>query len=48
MVAYAQERGLIFRPQPEMYGSDGFFRITIGTEEENRLAVQVIREFFAG
>ncbi len=46
MVAFAQERGLIFRPQPEMYGSDGFFRVTIGTEEENRMAVQVIREFF--
>ncbi len=46
MVEYARQRGLIFRPQPEMYGSDGFFRLTIGTEEENRLAVQVIREFF--
>jgi len=47
MVEYARKRGLIFRPQPEMYGSDGFFRLTIGTEEENRLAVQVIKEFFS-
>ncbi len=45
MVAYAQERGIILRPQPEMYGSDGFFRVTIGSEEENHMAVQVIKEF---
>jgi len=47
MVEHAQRRGLIFRPQSGMYGSDGFFRITIGTEEENRLAVQAIKEFFS-
>lgn len=47
MVEYAQKRGLIFRPQPEMYGSDGFFRITIGTKGENRMAVEVIKEFFS-
>jgi len=47
MVAFAQERGLIFRPQAPMYGSDGFFRITIGSEEENKMAVQVIKEFFS-
>lgn len=48
MVAYAQEKGLIFRPQNTMYGSDGFFRITIGSAEENRMAVQVIKDFFNG
>ncbi len=48
MVAFAQERGLIFRPQATMYGSDGFFRITIGSEEENKMAVQAIKDFFAG
>lgn len=47
MVAYAQERGLIFRPEAPKYGSDGWFRLTIGSAEENRLAVQVIREFFS-
>jgi len=47
MVNYAQEKGLIFRPQSEMYGSDGFFRLTIGSKEENRMAVKVIKEFFA-
>jgi histidinol-phosphate aminotransferase len=47
MVAFAQDRGLIFRPQAPMYGSDGFFRITIGSETENRMAVQAIKEFFS-
>lgn len=46
MVHHAQENGLIFRPNAAMYGSDGWFRITIGTEDENRMAVKVIREFF--
>ena len=46
MVAFALEKGLIFRPQVRMYGSDGFFRITIGSEEENRMAVQAIKGFF--
>jgi len=46
MVAFAQEKGLIFRPQTPMYGRDGWFRITIGSYEENRMAVDVIREFF--
>ena len=45
MVAYAESKGLIFRPETEKYGSDGWFRITIGTQDENRLAVNVVREF---
>ena len=47
VVAYALSRGILFRPQATMYGSDGFFRVTVGTEEENRLAVQIIKDFFA-
>jgi histidinol-phosphate aminotransferase len=46
MVAFAQDKGIILRPDSAKYGSDGWFRVTIGTEDENRLAVQVIREFF--
>jgi histidinol-phosphate/aromatic aminotransferase/cobyric acid decarboxylase-like protein len=38
VVAYAEQNGLIFRPETEKYGSDGWFRITIGTQEENRMA----------
>jgi histidinol-phosphate/aromatic aminotransferase/cobyric acid decarboxylase-like protein len=29
-----------------MYGSDGWFRISIGTKEENRLFVDLLHEFF--
>ena len=47
IVAYAQEKGIILRPQNKMYGSDGFFRITIGTEEENKIMVETIKEFCA-
>lgn len=46
MVDYARKRGVLFRPQAEMYGRNGFFRVTVGTEEENRLAVEIIRDFF--
>lgn len=45
MVNYAQEKGIIFRPETEKYGSDGWFRITIGSKEENQMAVEVVREF---
>jgi len=47
IVAYAQEKGIILRPQNKMYDSDGFFRITVGTEEENKIAVEAIKEFCA-
>ena len=45
MVDFALKRGLIFRPQSDMYDSDGWFRITTGSAEENRLAIQAIRDF---
>jgi len=45
MVKYAEEKGLIFRPENPKHGSEGWFRITIGTKEENRMAVNVVREF---
>jgi histidinol-phosphate aminotransferase len=48
MVAFAQSKGLIMRPQSEMYGRDGWFRITIGSQEENRIAIQTIRQFYLG
>jgi len=46
MLDFALERGLILRGETSKYGSDGWFRLTIGTEEENRMAVKIIREFF--
>jgi len=47
IVAHAQEQGLIFRAQSWMYNSNGFFRLTIGSKDENRMAVQAIREVFS-
>jgi histidinol-phosphate aminotransferase len=46
VLKFAEERGLILRGETEKYGSDGWFRVTIGSKEENRLVVQAIREFF--
>ena len=43
---FALEQGIILRGVADQYGSDGWFRITIGSKEENRMAVQVLREFF--
>ncbi|HTP00832.1 MAG TPA: histidinol-phosphate transaminase [Anaerolineales bacterium] len=45
MVKYAESKGLILRGETEKYGSNGWFRITIGSKEENRMAIAVIREF---
>ncbi len=47
MVDYAREKGILFSAQAEMYGSKGFFRISIGSKEENRMAIKVVRDFFS-
>ena len=46
LVVYAQEKGIILRPQNHMYGFDGWFRLTLGSKEENRMAVEAILEFY--
>ena len=46
MIEFALKKGLILRPQNAMYGRDGYFRITLGSKEENRMAVAAVREFF--
>jgi histidinol-phosphate/aromatic aminotransferase/cobyric acid decarboxylase-like protein len=46
ILEYALEQGIIFRGETTKYGRDGWFRITIGSEEENRMAVRVLRQFF--
>ena len=48
MVAFAQGKGLILRPQATLYGRDGWFRLTLGVKDENRMAVETIREFYMG
>ncbi|HLF74158.1 MAG TPA: histidinol-phosphate transaminase [Anaerolineales bacterium] len=46
VLAFAETKGVILRGESKKYGSDGWFRVTIGTREENRLFVDLIREFF--
>ena len=46
VLAYAETRGIILRGESKKYGSDGWFRVTIGSKEENQLFVDTILEFF--
>ena len=43
---YALEQEVIFRGESAKHGSDGWFRITIGSKDENRMAVRLLRQFF--
>jgi histidinol-phosphate aminotransferase len=45
LLAYAETKGIILRGESKKYGSDGWFRVTIGSKEENRLFVDTVREF---
>jgi histidinol-phosphate aminotransferase len=47
LAAFALEQGILFNAPAPMYDSEGFFRVTPGTKEENRMAVEIIKEFFA-
>ena len=47
IIEYAQKKGIILRAESPKHGSDGWFRVTIGTKEENKLFVETMREFFA-
>lgn len=47
IVAFALKKGILFNAPSPMYDSDGFFRVTPGTKEENRMAVETIKEFFS-
>ena len=47
MVEYALKKGLILRPESRQYDSEGWFRVSIGTKEENRRVVEVIKEFYS-
>lgn len=46
VLEFALDRGIILRGVADQYGSDGWFRVTIGSQDENRMLVQVLREFF--
>ncbi|TCK23712.1 histidinol-phosphate aminotransferase [Ancylobacter aquaticus] len=45
--AYLSQRGLILR-RVDSYGLPGALRVTIGTQEANRLLVEVLKAFMAG
>ncbi len=46
MVDHGVKKGLILRGQDPMYGSEGWFRVTIGSHAENELFVNAVREYF--
>ena len=45
VLAYAETKGIILRGESKKYGSDGWFRVTVGSAEENQLFVDTILEF---
>ena len=46
VLAYAETKGIILRGESKKYDSDGWFRVTIGSKEENELFVNTVLEFF--
>jgi histidinol-phosphate aminotransferase len=46
VLAHAETKGIILRGESKKYGSDGWFRVTIGSKEENELFVNTVLEFF--
>lgn len=44
VVKLAESKGLILRKNEPMYGSKGWFRVTIGSAEENKMFVDIVRE----
>ena len=46
VLAYAETKGIILRGESKKFGSDGWFRVTIGSKEENQLFVDTVLEFF--
>jgi histidinol-phosphate aminotransferase len=47
IVDFGQKKGLILRGESPKYGSEGWFRVTIGTKEENKMFVDAMREYFS-
>jgi histidinol-phosphate aminotransferase len=46
MVKHAEGKGLILRGQEKLFGSDGWFRTTVGTKEENDMFIAAVKEYF--
>ena len=47
MVKHAESKGLILRGQDKLYDSEGWFRLTVGTKEENDMFIAAVKEYFA-
>jgi len=47
IISFAQKKDIILRGDKPKYGSDGWFRVTVGSKAENRKFVRVIKEFFS-
>ncbi|MGD0574879.1 MAG: histidinol-phosphate transaminase [Anaerolineales bacterium] len=45
IVAEADKNGLMIRAQKEMYGNNGWFRVTIGAADENRHLIKVLKDY---
>ena len=46
VLAYAETKGIILRGESKKYGSEGWFRVTVGSKEENEMFVNTVLEFF--
>ncbi len=47
MIKYAEENGVILRGQGDIFGRNGWWRVTIGTHEENENLVRLAHEDYA-
>lgn len=47
MIKYAEQHGIILRGQEDIFGRNGWWRVTIGTHEENEKLVRLTHEFYA-
>ena len=47
LVSFARRKASSSARKATMYGRDGWFRITMGSQEENRMAVDVMHEFYS-
>jgi len=47
MIKHGESKGLILRGQEKQYDSEGWFRLTIGTKEENDMFIAAVKEYFA-
>lgn len=48
MIDLAKRKGMILRGQEPMFGSDGWFRLTIGNKQENDMFIAAVKEYFLG